>query len=247
MLRGVMAVLITMLPLAAAAASVPQPPCNLAPQPGYGAPGEAPHGRIWTGDELAREHWQPAGCLRWSGDTRLVVSVAASFRTADDVFARLSDVAAWPSIRYWSVSHQQWRPLVLGVRSLSGAADAGLRQGEERRFVERNENSGETTYVMRVLERSERRMVIAVDNVTPIKVAILTLFETGALQTVTFVERDGSAGGAATWHSYQITRIGAGGSAMALRYTGSFVNRLEAVRRYLAGQPTDREPPLVSR
>lgn len=239
-----------MLPTVVAAA--PTPPCGPAfagaPNPAFGIAGEPPHARIWTEDELGREHWQPPACLHWSGETKLAVAVAGTFHATADVFDRMSDVSAWPGIKYWSVTKQQWRPLVLAAAAVeSGKAIhltnglAGLQPGQQRLFVERGENSGETTYAMRVLERSDRRMVVAVDNVTPIKVAILTLFEPGALQTVTIVER----GDGDIWRTYQITRVGSGGSSLTLKYRGSFLNRLEAVRRYAAGQPTDQEPPLA--
>jgi hypothetical protein len=71
----------------------------------------------------------------------------------------------------------------------------------------------------------------------------MTAFEPGALQTVTFVERLG----ADQWNTYQVTRVGAGASAFVLGYKGSFLNRLEAVRRYLAGPPADQLPPLAPR
>ena len=250
--RALFAILIV-LPLVAPASAVaaPAPPCGRAVEaasdPPFGSPGDAPHARIWTEPELAREHWQPPDCLHWSGETKLVVAVAGTFRATADVFDRMSDISAWPGIKYWSVTRQQWRPLVLAAAVVDAAGKhlastlAGLQPGQQTLFVERAENSGDTTYSMRVLERSERRMVVAVDNVSPIKVAILTVFEPGALQTVTFVEHEEGD----LWRTYQITRVGSGGSSLALRYQGSFLNRLEAVRRYAAGLPTDQEPPLA--
>jgi hypothetical protein len=98
-------------------------------------------------------------------------------------------------------------------------------------------------YRMRVLERSDHRMVVATDNVTPIKIAFVTAFEPGALQTVTFVQKEVGN----SWSTYQIARVGGGGSSMASKHKGSFLNRLEAIRRYLAGQPTDQQPPLAAR
>jgi hypothetical protein len=50
-----------------------------------------------------------------------------------------------------------------------------------------------------------------------------------------------------SWSTYQIARVGSGASSMVLKHKGSFLNRLEAVRRYLAGQPTDQEAPLAPR
>jgi uncharacterized protein DUF6675 len=171
------------------------------------------------------------------------------FQAGDNVFDRARDVSAWPSVRYWSVSTQSWRPLVLAVTAVDSAgrregnAPQSLAGGRDSLFVERDENGGETTYRMRVLERSDHRMVVATDNVTPIKIAFVTAFEPGALQTVTFVQKEVGN----SWSTYQIARVGGGGSSMASKHKGSFLNRLEAIRRYLAGQPTDQQPPLAAR
>lgn len=245
MLRRVAVLISLVLPLSAIAA--PMPPCGRPPEPSFGAEGEAPKAKIWTEDELAREHWQPAACLHWAGETKLAVAVAGTFRTSANVFDRMSDVSAWPGIKYWSATKQQWRPLVVAAAAVDSTgnhldgAPASLQAGQERLFVERGELSGDTTYAMRVLERTDRRMVVAVENVSPIKIAILTIFEPRGLQTVTVVEREDGG----VWRTYQITRVGSGGSSTALKYQGSYLNRLEAVRRYAAGQRTDQEPPLA--
>jgi hypothetical protein len=171
-----------------------------------------------------------------------VTAVASRFRSEGDVFERLTNVSAWPAIRYWSISKQHWQPLVAGVRV---GQDAGtvLAPGQTLQFVERDENSGESTYRMRVVERGAQRAVIATENVTAVRISMLTAFEPGALQTVSFVQK----GPDNSWSTYQILRVGSGGSSLVLRHPGSFLNRLEAIRRYLAGQPTDQAPPLAPR
>ncbi|MDP2330072.1 MAG: hypothetical protein Q8M19_05170 [Reyranella sp.] len=79
------------------------------------------------------------------------------------------------------------------------------------------------------------------ENVTPIRIAILTAFEPGALQTVAFLDKRGP--GLCSY--YQLIRAGAGASAVALRSDASYVNRLAALYRYAAGIPTDRESPAA--
>ena len=247
-MRYFLAYILAALPTAAFAQAVA--PCGAEPTPAYGAADGAPGVGLWTADELRAAHWTPSACLGWTGDTKLVAAVASRFEAKDHVFDRVSAVSGWASVKYWSVSKQAWRPLVLAATAvnargqaqeeLSSATPVGSR---DNLFVERDENSGETTYRMRVLERSSQRMVVATENVTPIRLAILTTFEPGALQTVTFLQKE--AGN--SWSTYQITRVGAGGSSMVLGYKSSFLNRLEAVRRYLAGQPTDGLPPIAPR
>jgi hypothetical protein len=199
---------------------------------------------------LHKEGWQPAACLDWSGESKLITAVASRFTADHDVTSRLGAVSAWPNIRYWSLSKQRWLPLVLAASAVDAAGHrlgdvplAGLAAGRDSLFVESDENTGEATYRMRVLERGNGRFVISTENVTPIKISVLTAFEPGALQTVTFVTR----GTGSDWSTYQITRVGSGGSSLVLGHKGSFLNRLEAVRRHLAGRATDQEPPLAPR
>jgi hypothetical protein len=227
----------------------PIPPCGSAPAPMFGEVNGPPHWGIWSSDELRAERWQPPGCLGWSGGTRLLAAVASRFRARHDVFQRLVNIAAFPTIKYWSVSRQSWQPLALSVaeveetRGALGAGMAGsLEAGESFRFKERDEHGGDIVYAMRVLQHDAAHLTVATENVTPIKIAIITAFPPGELQTVSFVER----AGADQWNTYQITRAGADANSLVLGYPGSFLNRLEAVRRYLAGLPPN-EAPLAPR
>ena len=223
------------------------PPCGTEPTSPFGVLNGPPQAGIWTADELHKENWRPAACLDWSGESKLVTAVASRFAADHDVPSRLGAVSAWPNIRYWSISKQHWLPLVLAASAVDTAGHrlgdiplAGLPAGRDSLFVERDENTGEATYRMRVLERSNGRIVVSTENVTPITISVLTAFEPGALQTVTFVTRESGT----HWSTYQISRVGSGGSSLVLRHKGSFLNRLEAVRRHLAGRATDQDLPL---
>src|SRR5206468_12441287 len=68
------------------------------------------------------------------------------------------------------------------------------------------------------------RVVLASENVTPIRVALLTAFEPGALQSVTFLDKRGPG----VWGYYQMIRAGEGSSVVALGSDASYVNRLAA-------------------
>lgn len=219
----------------------PQPPCGAAPYPVAGAIAGAPSVGTWTGAELRRMGWQPAACLGWTGGSRFVAALAGEFasrETSDQLLARLAAFSAYPAIKYWSVSHQAWQPLALEAGALS-ALD--LTPGHDNVYFERNGNTGRTSYRLRVLERTENRLVIATENTTPIGVAILTAFEPGALQAVSFLDRRGPA----AWSFYQIARAGENSSALVAGRESSLVNRLVAFYRYLAGIQTDLEPPAM--
>jgi hypothetical protein len=219
----------------------PVPPCSAAPLPDFGAVDAAPHAQVWTAAELGG--WQPDPCLRWQrADVRLVAVLASRFRTGGDAFARLGDVAAWSRLRYWSISHQTWRPLALAV-SLADESQpvTAWPAGKSGLFSERDENTGEADYRLTVLERTPDRIVLASENASAIKLALFTAFGPGALQTVTFLHRERPE----VWTSWQITRVGSASSSLALSHAGSFLNRLEAVRRHLAGVPSDKAAPVA--
>ena len=94
---------------------------------------------------------------------------------------------------------------------------------------------------LRTLFRSAERIVLATDNALPIRTWGLRLFDPGALQSVTFLERRG----AGLWTYYAIARAGAGASRFASGHGESYVNRLVALFRFIAGIPTDAEPPVA--
>ena len=128
------------------------PPCAAEPTPAYGSADNAPRAGIWTADELHAVHWVPAACLGWRGDTKLVAAVASRFHTSDNVFDRVGAISGWASVKYWSVSKQSWRPLVLAAaavdptgRRADNAASVSLLSGHDTLFVERDENTGEAT------------------------------------------------------------------------------------------------------
>jgi hypothetical protein len=94
---------------------------------------------------------------------------------------------------------------------------------------------------MRLLENRPDRFVLAVDNATPIKFMLFTLFSPGAMQSVYFLERLGPD----RWGYYSLLRAGAETSAMAAGHAGSYMNRAQALYRHFLGVSTDQEPPAA--
>ena len=65
-----------------------------------------------------------------------------------------------------------------------------MSQGDELYFAQSDSrSSGQVVYRMRVLERRPERLVVSVDNVTPVRLFLLTLFAPGDLQSTFFLER----------------------------------------------------------
>jgi hypothetical protein len=234
-------------------AAGPQPPCGSAVHPAYGSVDGPSTFGVWSQADLKRDEWQPPACLGWQGDSRLVAALAARFRSPlslDALAERLAAVSRHPQIRFWAVTRREWRPLVVQSWALD-RPDANARRldplgfeltaGRDFYYAEDAEVGGRAIWRLRVVERSADRLVVATENLTPIRVALVTIFEPGALQVATVLQRDGPD----TWSFYEITRAGAGSSSFVAGYGSSYLNRLEAMRRHLAGVPTDRDPPVA--
>lgn len=240
---------------APAFAAGPLPPCERAemanPVPNYGPVDGPPVAGAWNASALRRENWHPPECLGWQGETRLVAALASRFRSPrslDELAARLTAVSHHSSIRFWAVTRQDWRPLVVdawAVDDLNGTErrpdppPSALVPGRDFHYVEQPDIGGRATYRLRVLAHTDTRLVLATENVTPIR-ALVTMFEPGALQMASFLERAGPD----QWRLYEITRAGAASSSLAGN-SSAYLNRLEAMRRHLADLPTDRDPPLA--
>ena len=243
-----------LMPFVAGAEGLPlQPPCGVPPEPAYAVPGMPPAVGIWNEARLRQIGWRPADCLNWAAArTRLAVALAGELRfsgSLDQLLEHAGKVSAHKSIRYWSVTDKAWRNLVSDAGIVDGPegrtlrpdlSSADLVAGSSFHYFEVG-RSGRAIYRLTVLERAAGRFVLATENVTPIRGIIGTAFEPGALQSVTFLERRGPA----TWGYYQIIRAADGASGLALGAESSYVNRLAALYRDMAGIPTDSEPPAA--
>lgn len=230
----------------------PQPPCEAAPRPDYGAPGEPPRFAVWRAGEID-PRWRPAACLGWSeADFSLMVALAGRFADPADgeaMLARFGAVSRLAGIRYWSVTDALWQVLVLDAAALDGPNPARrradfspeeLRRGGAVYFAERdNRSTGAVVYRLRVIEATQDRIVASIENVSAVRWYFLTLFAAGTLRTDYFLERSGPG----QWRFYSLMRIAAGSGGEA--YAKSYVNRAAALYRHLAGMPTDAEPPPV--
>jgi hypothetical protein len=241
--------------MATAATGGPQPPCGSAPARAYSPPGAPPAIKVWREEDLNELGWRPLNCSGWSSSShsKLIVALAGSFRfdgTADHLVARIGAISSLRGVRYWSVTDKMWRPLVIDAWALSRPDQRSRRSdflatdmtpGSELYYWENDSRSGKIVHRMTVRERSPARAVIAIENVTPVRFFLVTLFEPATLQSVEFVELVSPG----VWGIYLLTRMGEGASALARGHEASYVNRAVAIYRYLAGIPTDEEPPAA--
>ena len=251
--RGIVAAVMLGLAISvsAFAADGPVPPCGGAPRPAFADPGMPPAVQSWT--TLSEgDAWAPPACTGWKEPNfRVIVALAGSFRfdgAADDLLSRFGAVSGLRDIRYWSVTRQSWETLVTDAAALKGL------RGERREdfsapemmvgrdlfvIVDDGRTSSGTEYRLRVLERSQDRVVIAMENATAIRAYFLTVFEPGELQSVFFLEKRSPG----TWGLYALSRTGGSSTWLAGRHEASFVNRSVAFYRHFVGIPTDQEPP----
>lgn len=248
---GILAVALLLLscPSRGSAQEALRPPCGGPPLPSYSAPGEPP--RILSAEVAG---WMAPSCAGWtSARSTLLVGVAGSFRQGggtDALVAAFGRISALVGTRYWSVSDHGWRALVTDAAALEGQhparrrpdfSIAELAEGSSHYFVQADSrSSGEIIYRMRVLEKRPDRLVVAVVNVSPVRLLLVTLFAPGDLQSTFFLERLPAAG---TWGYYGLWGVRT--NALTSGHEASSINRAVAMYRYLAGIPTDQEPPAA--
>lgn len=237
----------------------PRPPCDGGPPvPPYPeAPDAAPNIAFWHGDRLAavarRLSASCAAAVTGTGRPTLILALAGAFRHrggADPLLARFGRVSALRTVRYWSVAGGRWLPMVDDAAALS-RADPGerrpdftvaeMKSGGDLYFAQRdNRSSGEVVYRLRVLESGPERVTLTIENASPVRFLLLTLFAPGDLRS-TYVLQPIAQG---VWGYYALVAVRAG--PMAQGHEASYANRAVAVYRHVAGVPTDGAPPVRS-
>ena len=230
----------------------PQPPCGSATFPPYPDLEESPTVRVWDRAESGRD-WIPPTCTGWtdSGFTTLVVTVAR-FRHASGVeglLRRIGAISEHAGIRYWSTTHKRWQTLILNAHALADAAGDRRREdfspgemteGKSLYYQQEDNLSGKAIYRMRIRSAPPDRLVFDTENISAVRYLRMPIFRPGGMQSITFLDRESQD----VWRYYSIMRTGKNASLLtAAGYEASSINRAVAFYRYLAGIPTDKEPP----
>jgi hypothetical protein len=229
----------------------PQPPCGSVTFPPYPGLENSPSVRGWDRAESGRD-WTPPACTGWTdpGFTTLVVTVAR-FRHASGVeglLRRIGAISGLAGIRYWSTTHKRWQTLILSAHALSEAAgdrrredfsSGEMTEGRSMYFQQEDNLSGKTIYRMRIRNASPDRLVFDTENTSPVRYLRMPMFRPGGMQSITFLDRESQD----VWRYYSIMRTSRNASRLTTGYEASSVNRAVAFYRYLAGIPTDKEPP----
>ena len=167
----------------------------------------------------------------------------------DLVIERLAAISGRMEIRYWSASRRRWRPLLDQSQPLSRpdrAAFAGDPQPDDLRagatiysLQDDSDPLGPLISAMTIIERSATRLRVAFRNVSDGRFFGLRVLPAGAAEGMLFLEQ--APGG--DWRLYTLSRLTTDIPDWLLPPRPSYVNRAVALYRYLAGIPTDKEPP----
>ena len=151
-------------------------------------------------------------------------------------------------IRYWSVTHKAWQTLIVQAHATDaqngtlrpdyGASD--FKPGWSLTFQQTDAASGTVRYAMNVRSITDDKVVLDVENSSPVLLAsIIPLFGPGDLKSLYVFKTEGRN----TWSYYNLVAIGQHASFMTDGNEESTVNRAVAWFRHLAGVATDVEPP----
>ena len=254
--RAVFAAL-CLLPCVAAAGSAQSavaPPCGTPAKPSYARPGDEPNLLI-VREGRSFDRWVPPTCTGWKTDGfQMLLALAGSFRfegPGDTLLMRVGRVSSLRAIKYWSDKGGGWSPLIKDAAALRRADPSSrrpdftlpeLKSGQPLYFFQDdNRSSGPVVYRMQVLQSDSDRVVVAVENVSPIRAFFITWFPPRNLQSIYIFERRGSG----IWTLYTLWRTGAGANALSAGHEKSYASRALAFYRYLAGIPTDLSPPVL--
>jgi hypothetical protein len=180
----------------------------------------------------------------------MVVTVARFRHSsgAEGLLRRIGAVSELSGIRYWSTTHKRWQTLIIDAFALSDAtgdrrredfSPGEMAEGKGLYFQQEDNLSGKAIYRMRVRSASPGRLVFDTENTGAVRFLRMPVFRPGGMQTITFLDRESQD----VWRYYSIMRTSKDASRLAGGSEASSINRAVAFYRYLAGIPTDKEPP----
>ena len=229
---------------AAIAESGPRPPCGDGPPfPSYAAPGHAPNYHVWS-----NAGWEPPACTGWSPKDGVMVAVASQFRypgSTEGLLLRFGAISTLTGLRYWSVTENDWRTLIIHAAALDRAdltrprddfSVSEMAAKADVYFSETDNTLGEPiVYRMRAV-RSGDRLVINTENVTSVQKLMLTLVDPGDLESVHFLARTAPG----IWSYYGLARtIAPPLAVLGVVREESYVNRALALYSHFTETTVD--------
>ena len=235
------------------AESGPQPPCGTEPNPSYPSLADSPRVKYWSVSELG-ENWRPPECTGWTGTGfSALITTTGLFRHAggmEEMLRQAGAISSLAGMRYWSTTHKSWQTLIPEAYAVTNAqgnqrrkdfTPDELKAGNAVYFQQADNLSGKAIYRLRVVEETTDRLVTDVANVTDMRYLILTLFRSGEMQSIYYLDRESEE----VWRFYSMTRTGKNTSGLVTGHEASWINRAVAFYRQMAGIPADQEPPAA--
>jgi hypothetical protein len=213
-------------------------PCGADPVPAYSAAGAVPEPQTWTSLD-----WHAPACLAgWPTRFKFVIAIAGHMTAADRdaVLVRLGAISKMKGIQYYSVTESAWRELIKDASALGGP-DPGNRRadfsadevasGKTLYFLEEdNRSSHAVVYSMHLTAADANHVMVETANMSPVKSFLITLYPPGALRAAyVFTRLDGS-----DWGLYVVSASTDDASNMVTLAKASYVNRAQALFRYLS-------------
>jgi len=229
----------------------PPPPCGNEPNPSYPALNDPPKVKSWSQSDLGLT-WKAPACTGWTeqGFTTLVTTAARFPYNAEApaLLRRIGAISERAGMRYWSTTHKRWQTLIVDAHVVTGAQHSQRRQDftpDEMKvggalYFEQSDNlTGKATYRMQIVEKSADRIVFTVENTSTIHYSVVTLLRPGEMQSIYFLNRESER----VWLFYGMVRTGKNANKRVAGNESSSINRAVAFYRFIAGIPTDQEPP----
>jgi hypothetical protein len=254
-----LALLLSLAPVIASRAAAPDAPAA-APEgpaacrpgvtaPAYAALGAAPAVRYLQDTPLSALPLQPACLGATMPQSGTFVEVAATFpmaRGRSELLSRFGGVSDLLHVRYWSTSDHRWRPLISAATALTPSGQpradfsaAEVDSGRDLDFSQTDSRSSHAaTYRMHSRRGDAHRVVLEIENVSPLRWWGLTLYEPGELRSLYVMEQLAPG----VWTYYSLTTVGDGRWPVS-GHVNSYINRVIALYRHYTGLQTDSEPP----
>ena len=217
------------------------PPCGSPPVPPYAPLGATPSVLTGAGSGLAAGvdvgscvHWDPRGMS-------LVVLLAGQFRDAggvQDLLARFGAISRRPDIRYYSVTDKKTEELLTAASAVAGAdgetrradfSPVELADGAPHYFVQDdNRSTSEVIYSLRAVVVTANRLVLTLENTTPVKSYFIRLLDPGDLRVTVYLDQLSPG----VWGYYSLSGIQE--SSMTGDRRESYANRAIAEFNHIA-------------
>ncbi len=220
---------------------------DLQPVPAFASHEQAPNVASWRDlAQLAVDCHVPL-----DSPAPLTVALAGHFDyhgSVSGIATRLGAISHIENLPYWSVTDNDWRPLISEAFALDSANPQSKRtdftadellNGQTRYFAQNDTRSwGQNIYRLRVISSSADHLILVSDNVTPVKLGPVTLFKPHTAVSVQFINRTTDT----RWSYYNLAVIKE--STLAPREK-SLINRQAAFYRYLIQETPTGNPPLA--